>query len=342
MRNDGASVRRRAVTRLLATAAGAFCLLTLAGCAAAAQTAPPPLLTAVSPNRIALGSLVTLTVDNLREKVAQDKYDPGELRLVLDDHVLQDLKPEVDLTAGTVGFRLVRTDADKAAWADLLGAPPIGGERRVSIGLFLDATHRVARGPHFPPRITLLIFTWPWLGAGIAGLFLAVAGFILLAQKSDILRDYRPTQAQLLPGQRRPYSLARCQMAFWFFLVLAAFLLIWLITGDYNGIVTEQTLVLVGISASTGAFSAAIDSNKSATAPPTSPHTTFFDDLLTDVNGIALHRYQMLAWTIALGIIFVYSTYRTLATPNFDANLLTLLGISSGTYLGFKFPERQP
>src|SRR5579859_6809574 len=54
------------------------------------------------------------------------------------------------------------------------------------------------------------------------------------------------------------------------------------------------------------------------------------------------HRYQMLAWTIALGITFIYSAYTTLATPNFDANLLTLLGISSGTYLGFKFPEQQP
>lgn len=342
MRNDGASGRRRAVTWLLATAARAFCLLTLAGCAALAQTAPVPVLRAVSPNRIALGSLVTLTVDNLREKVAQEKYDPGELRLVLDDHVLQDLKPEVDLTAGTVGFRLARTDADRAAWTGLLGAPPIDGERLIGIGLLLDATHRVARGPHFPAEVTLTIFDPLRLGLGIAGLVLAIAGFIVLAQKSDIVRDYRPTQAQLLPGQRRPYSLARCQMAFWFFLVFAALLLIWLITGDYNGIVTEQTLVLIGISASTGAFSAAIDSNKNATAPPTSPHTTFLDDLLTDVNGIALHRYQMLAWTIALGFIFIYSAYEALATPSFDANLLTLLGISSGTYLGFKFPEQQP
>jgi hypothetical protein len=26
--------------------------------------------------------------------------------------------------------------------------------------------------------------------------------------------------------------------------------------------------------------------------------------------------------------------------PEFDASLLTLMGISSGTYLGFKFPEK--
>ena len=139
----------------------------------------------------------------------------------------------------------------------------------------------------------------------------------------------------------RLLGVARCQMAFWFFLVLAAFILIWLITGDYNGIVMQQTLVLMGISAATGAFSVAIDSNKSATATTAPIHSNFFDDLLTDVNGITLHRYQMLVWTIALGIIFLFSAYETLATPNFDANLLTLMGISSGTYLGFKLPEKQ-
>ena len=75
------------------------------------------------------------------------------------------------------------------------------------------------------------------------------------------------------------------------------------------------------------------------TQPPV--HTAFFDDLLTDVNGITLRRYQTLVWTIALGIIFLYSGCETLAAPDFDANLLTLRGISSATYLGFKFPEQQ-
>jgi hypothetical protein len=67
----------------------------------------------------------------------------------------------------------------------------------------------------------------------------------------------------------------------------------------------------------------------------------FLNDILTDVNGITLHRFQMLIWTVVLGIIFAVGVYRNLAMPDFNATLLALMGISAGTYLGFKIPERQ-
>lgn len=67
----------------------------------------------------------------------------------------------------------------------------------------------------------------------------------------------------------------------------------------------------------------------------------FKNDILTDVNGIALHRFQMAAWTLALGVIFIIGVYRTLSMPEFSVTLLALMGISAGTYLGFKIPERQ-
>lgn len=319
--------------------AGILALLPLGS--AAAQPAPALTVSAVSPGRIALGDVLELTVDGLGAKVEQEKYDTDGLRLSLDGHPLPGLKPKsVDAATGKVRFRIVRTAADKSAWSDLLGAPPMSGERAVSVGLALDATHRIAVAPKAAAPVTLAIFDPLRLAAGAVLLALAIVIFIRLALRTDIVRDPQP--ATLAAGERRPYSLARCQMAFWFFLVLAAFFLIWLITGDYNGIVTQQTLVLIGISAATTMSAAAIDSNKSAAGGPPAPlHTTFFNDLLTDAAGIAMHRYQMLAWTIALGIIFVYSTYETLATPDFDANLLTLMGISSGTYIGLKLPEKQ-
>jgi len=67
----------------------------------------------------------------------------------------------------------------------------------------------------------------------------------------------------------------------------------------------------------------------------------FFDDILTDVDGITLHRFQMVIWTFVLGIMFGLGVYRNLAMPEFNATLLALMGISAGTYLGFKIPERQ-
>ena len=42
---------------------------------------------------------------------------------------------------------------------------------------------------------------------------------------------------------------------------------------------------------------------------------------------------------VVLGVIFLVSVYNNLEMPEFSAGLLGLMGISSGTYLGFKVPE---
>jgi hypothetical protein len=48
-----------------------------------------------------------------------------------------------------------------------------------------------------------------------------------------------------------------------------------------------------------------------------------------------------LVWTWVLGIIFISSVYHGLQMPQFNPTLLGLMGISSGTYLGFKVPENR-
>jgi hypothetical protein len=53
----------------------------------------------------------------------------------------------------------------------------------------------------------------------------------------------------------------------------------------------------------------------------------------------SFHRFQMLAWTLLLGFVFVAKVVSDRSMPEFNTMTLTLLGISAGTYLGFKFPE---
>jgi hypothetical protein len=67
----------------------------------------------------------------------------------------------------------------------------------------------------------------------------------------------------------------------------------------------------------------------------------FFRDLTTDLNGPALHRLQIVVWTLTLGVVFVIDVYRTLAMPEFSTILLALMGVTSAGYLGFKYPEKQ-
>lgn len=66
----------------------------------------------------------------------------------------------------------------------------------------------------------------------------------------------------------------------------------------------------------------------------------FLRDVMADRDGYSFHRFQIFAWTIVLGIMFMSSVYNSLAMPEFSATLLGLMGLSSGTYIGFKFPEK--
>ena len=68
----------------------------------------------------------------------------------------------------------------------------------------------------------------------------------------------------------------------------------------------------------------------------TSLRQMLMDVISDDTEGVAIYRFQMLAWTIALGFVFIFKVAVDRSIPTFDVATLGLLGISSGTYLGFK------
>jgi hypothetical protein len=197
-------------------------------------------------------------------------------------------------------------------------------------------------------------------------------------------------------------------MAFWFFLIYASYVTIWLITGTLDTI-TASLLALMGISAGTALGEALIDTGKATTktnqfqdfsaeksaleqsiseaqtqldalnassTAPTDPtvrdslnrqlidsrtrlgqidqqlrtlsaqqsptvSSGFLRDILADASGYSFHRFQIFAWTIVLGIIFLSTVYNNLTMPEFSSTLLGLMGLSAGTYIGFKFPEQK-
>lgn len=67
----------------------------------------------------------------------------------------------------------------------------------------------------------------------------------------------------------------------------------------------------------------------------------FFCDVLSDAQGYSFHRFQIFAWTLALGLVFISTVYNSLTMPEFSGTLLGLMGMSAGTYVGFKFPEKR-
>ena len=302
--------------------------------------------------RAGLGDIIRVRVANLQRLInhakcrSEDsrpvaKCREQEISLFLDGREIVGLIPESGAPIpkeGVLQFHLQRSAESDEAWADLLGAPPF------DTGAFIRPTE-LSVGPSgaYPVEsdvgkmeFALIRIRRAWFVGCTLLLLPILILFRYAAIKSGLLRDPGPPPEND-SSALRPYSLARTQMAFWFILIVVAFVYIWLVTGSWES-VTGSVLGLMGIGAGTALSAAVIDSNKPAVPLKTE---NFLKDVLTDKNGYSFHRFQMFVWTLVLGVLFVYSVWNRLAMPDFSPTLLGLLGISGGTYLGFKIPERQ-
>ncbi len=346
---------------------------------------------AVTP-KSALGDTISVEIEDLA-KWADKSHELSKSILYLDGRPLKGTKPQVDVAHNTLSFELKRTNTDesKKAWAAILGAPT-DFTRILPVAIGFDDGFVVPSDATTEFTIFRQGFAL-WLPLAI--FLFAVILFFWLVPGSAILRDSGPP-----PGNEKlkPYSLGRTQMAFWFFVVLASYLLIWIVTGDRDTL-PQSALALIGISASTALGAVMVDASKLSAAEtqlrslkaeksgldqrvaqlepaiaaagaqddtkrefadkkgrleqvnqsiealtPTlaaAESAGFLTDILTDVDGVSLHRFQIVIWTLVLGFIFWTSVYETLAMPEFPGTLLALMGISNGTYIGFKFPEKQ-
>jgi hypothetical protein len=215
-------------------------------------------------------------------------------------------------------------------WRQILGGTPFEGSRYVTLG-FGDKEGTLPRTDAVTvEKVKLRVYHWPLLVAGALGLALMAAGLIGLGWDTGLLRD-TPPPAATAPA---PFSLARVQFAWWLFLVIGGYLYVWLVTGQFIGVVTAGVLALIGISGVSGLAAQVID-------PTPNPNASqgFLRDIMSENNTFVLQRVQMAAWTLILGVIFLWTTLTSFSFPNFDANLLVLAGIVNGVYLGFKFKQ---
>jgi hypothetical protein len=287
------------------------------------------------PNRAGLGDRIVVVVDGLDLLIAEAENGCVGIVLFLDGVPISGLPPiSCNEADSAVRFELDRTDDSDRAWHSLLGEPP-GLQRRIRVSVGPNAISSV--------RTEVLDFELEIVPIVPFGLYLAalVVTFALLvhfARTTSLLRD---PHAVPPAGQQAPYSLARFQLAFWSFLVVTAYLFLWMVTEELDTI-TGSVLALLGIGSGTALSSSVIDAGKETAAAVTTASRGFLNDLLTDGSGMSLYRFQMFIWTLVLGIIFVVSIYQKLDMPEFSTTLLGLMGISSGTFLGAKFPEDRP
>lgn len=259
--------------------------------------------------------------------VAVDKDGKPMLHLFLDGLQLKNsLGTLVDRTRNLVVFDLTRSSDDALIWSGVISQVEWGTwGARVPLHIGVGTSAGEFDDPGAKPVNLLLVDPWAF-ALGFLAFVAAVLFLVFAATISAVLRD---------GDQNSGYSLARVQMAFWLYLITASFIFIWLVTGDYNGVLTAQSLTLIGISSATAL--SAISVNNAAPAASVG----FFQDILYDGDGdgVSLHRLQIAVWTVILGVVFLVGMYSSFRLPTFDSNLLILMGISSATYVGFKFKD---
>ncbi len=304
-----------------------------------------------------IGDTVLVKFENLTEWVKSDpvKHDPANLIIALNNHPLNGTHANALIAnSNLLTFDMVvpegndpDSEANKQGWREILRKHHSPATMMISVGL---------RGtPTFYGPVKLSFRLYPWYTSiiflGIGSLLLAI---IWLAGKTNLIRvpGAKPV------GGQTPYSLGKAQMAWWFVLIVASYLYIWLITENRDSL-TPGVLILVGISAATGLGSQVAGGSKTPGAAPSQQLADateaslpqlpvapvqvskgFLADILGDENGVCFDRLQMAVWTVVLGLVFVIEVVNDLNMPDFSPTLLGLMGISSGTYIGFKLPGK--
>jgi len=287
-------------------------------------------------DKAGLDDRISVHVKNFSTLLKQANGNCKGIVLFLDGMAIKADKAEsCDKERGHVRYRLLRDKDEKddeVAWHTLLGSPR-GFTKNVTVSVGSDlqfsAPSSASIWLEIVPRKQFVVF--------VALIALALGIFIYLCRSTSLIRGGSHPVPHL-----RPYSLSLFQMSFWFFLVVAAYIFMWLITDELDTI-TSSVLALIGIGVGTALAATLIDQKKDAPKPeePGGTSQGFLNDVMSDPTGISLHRFQMFVWTVVLGVIFCGNVYKNLEMPEFSATLLGLMGISSGTYLGFKVPEKK-
>src|SRR5438067_4995831 len=170
--------------------------------------------------------------------------------------------PPVEYIRTTVGFSLVRNDSSKPGWSHLLNQPVLNRKVIVSVGFpngeEIDSWVNPKQVTEKDQQFYLTIIPKFRTAFGLIVILGALIAFLALARHTHIIRD---AAAPRRPDGQRPYSLARGQMAFWFFLVIASYFFLWIVTGDMDTLNTS-VLALIGISARTALGSDFVDAAK--------------------------------------------------------------------------------
>lgn len=170
---------------------------------------------------------------------------------------------------------------------------------------------------------------------GLIGIVVILFSFVSI--RHNMLKDNEG-------GSKGTYSWSRTQLAWWTLIIFISYIYTASVTKDVNQL-NNTVVILLGISAATTLAGRIAGQSHSPAVPPHPAINSrgFLVDILSEYYGgpVSVHRFQSVIFNFALGLMFLYDSLATLELPTYEAEILTLLGISSATYASIKAFENQ-
>lgn len=173
-------------------------------------------------------------------------------------------------------------------------------------------------------------------------ILLAIGLFWVLSIRTNILRD--PNSCKISEG-KSTFSLGRTQLGIWTVIVFCSYVYLLGVIDPDQIKFTESVVVLLGISIGTTVVGRSMEKNPANALIKNMSDSGgcskgFLIDILSDANGVSVHRFQQVLFTVLLIYVFIDSLVTSKNFPDLDSYLLVLSGVSSGGYLGVKMSEK--
>ena len=176
----------------------------------------------------------------------------------------------------------------------------------------------------------------PYAAAAIS-VGIATTILFLLAYYTEKWSETKPPTNWSLPrlfvGQDGEPSLSLFQMYIWTGLVVAGMIYVFSMSGDLLN-VSEQVLVLLGLAGLSSISSRFVGADTAGTTPGTGHG--FWGMFLVGGKPDLL-RLQLFIFTLAIWVYVAVRVFYEQSFPELDANVLLLMGISNGVYVGAKW-----
>jgi hypothetical protein len=305
----------------------------------------------ISENEIMDGDVIAFDIPGFNDYLRENKKLLKNVTIKIDQIELPEFNAYIEnAESDVVRFRFSNSNLTYNNRI-LLYKLPGKSTKKVLLGIKLDESNILY---YYEPAKIFFNEIKRWGNIGWISIILFFLFFILLIFKyQSMIKDsvsYITEEKDL----KTYFSFSKSQFAFWTFIIISSFIYIWALTGDLNSI-NNTALILLGITSITIVTSNLIniDEEKHALSAQSTMNlldsrikgpeekSNFFQDILSDADGISIHRLQAFVFNLVFGMAFFKSVFFNYTMPEFSTAQLILLGLSNGTYAFLKKTENK-